>query len=271
MRRSAVVLLLVVGCSAPPPRPRLAPPLALRWEKNMLAISGEFPGKRIDILYLEAYCRSGARDVAWQKTVIPHQAEKLSDDGRSITLRDVVQGNVVVTHRITAGDGEVTFEVEAVNQGTGFVDAQWVQPCVRVGGFTGGTQQTYVEKSFVFIDGKQTFLPQARRTEEAIYKGGQLYIPAGIDRKDCNPRPHSPDVPSNDLIGCVSADGRWLFATAWQPTQELFQGVIVCLHNDFRLGGLQPGETKKARGKIYIMENDVPLLLARYDHDFGRK
>jgi hypothetical protein len=259
-------MLLLAGCAAP--GPRLAPPLKIAWEKNVLAITGDFTGKRVDIWYLEAYCRSGARDVEWKKTVIPHKAEKLSDDGRTITLRDVVEGNVVVTHRITAGDGEVSFEVEAVNQGPGTVDAQWVQPCVRVGAFTGGNQQSYVEKSFVFIDGRQTFLPKARRTEEAIYKGGQLYIPAGIERKDCNPRPHSPDVPSNDLIGCVSADNQWLFATAWTPTQELFQGVIVCLHNDFRLGGLRPGETKRARGKVYVLENDIDALLARYRRAF---
>jgi hypothetical protein len=275
LRTLALLLLLAGGsagltasCAAPSVRPLLAPPLRIAWEKNMLAITGDFPGKRIDILYLEAYCRSGARDVEWKKTVIPHQAEKLSDGGGTITLRDVVEGNVVVNHRITAGDGEVSFEVEATNQGPAYVDAQWVQPCIRLGAFTGGNQQTYVEKSFVFIDGKQTFLPKARRTEEAIYKGGQLYIPAGIERKDCNPRPHSPDVPSNDLIGCVSADNQWLFATAWTPTQELFQGVIVCLHNDFRLGGLKPGETKRARGKVYVMENDVDALLARYRRDF---
>jgi hypothetical protein len=266
VRKALSLVILVAGCSAP--QARLSPPLALAWQKNMLTISGDFPGKRIDILYLEAYCRSGARDVEWRKTVIPHQAEKLSDDGKTITLRDVVQGNVVVQHRITAGDGEVRFEVEATNEGPEDVDAQWVQPCIRVGAFTGGNQQTYVEKSFIFVNGRQTYLTQARRTEEAIYKGGQLYIPEGIKREDCNPRPHSPDVPSNDLIGCVSADGRWLFATAWTPTQELFQGVIVCLHNDFRLGGLRPGETKRARGKIYIMENDVDLLLARYHRDF---
>ena len=72
----------------------------------------------------------------------------------------------------------------------------------------------------------------------------------------------------NRLIGCVSQDNEWLWATAWEPTQELFQGVILCLHNDFRLGGLNPGETKKARGKMYIMENNVDLLLERYHRDF---
>ena len=65
-----------------------------------------------------------------------------------------------------------------------------------------------------------------------------------------------------------SKDEKWLFATAFEPYQELFQGVIVCLHADFRIGGLNPGETKKIRGKIYLMENDVSKLLTRYRRDF---
>src|SRR5262249_6313983 len=55
---------------------------------------------------------------------------------------------------------------------------------------------------------------------------------------------------------------------AFEPCQELFQGVIVCIHADFRLGGLKPKETKTARGKIYLVENDVGKLLARYRRDF---
>ena len=57
-------------------------------------------------------------------------------------------------------------------------------------------------------------------------------------------------------------------ATAWEPYQELFQGVIVCLHSDFRLGGLAPGESKRIRGKIYVVPNDVEALLKRYEADF---
>src|SRR6185436_13241956 len=87
-------------------------------------------------------------------------------------------------------------------------------------------------------------------------------------RTDVNPRPLSSLVPSNGLIGCFSGDDKLIFATAWEPYQELFQGVGRCLHSDFRLGGLQPGETKKVRGKIYIVPNDVPALLKRYQKDF---
>src|ERR1041384_6453235 len=266
MRRFCLLLLLS-SCATPPPR---GPALHLTWEKNILAISGDgIPGGKVDVWYLEAYCRSASTNRKWDLTTIPHKTEKLADTtDSSIRLRCSVQGGVEVTHTITASAGEVDFRVEAVNRGTEYVDAVWVQPCIRVGGFTGGTQKTYVDKCFIFIDGKQTFLPQAKRTEEAIYKGGQVYVPKDIDRKDVNPRPLSPDVPSNGLIGCVSADGKMLFATAWEPYQELFQGVIVCIHSDFRLGGLKPGETKRAHGKIYIMENDVDRLLARYRKDF---
>jgi hypothetical protein len=83
-----------------------------------------------------------------------------------------------------------------------------------------------------------------------------------------NPRPLSSVVPSNGLIGCVSSDGKELVATSWEPYQELFQGVIVCLHSDFRIGGLEPGESKTTRGKIYLMPADFPALEARYRSDF---
>ena len=265
--RYLAILVLLAGCAQR--QPRQQPALLLAWEKNILTVTGSFPGGKIETWYLEAFCRSGARDRQWKETTIPHTTEKISANGQEITLLHKVQGGIEVTSRITAGRGEVEFSVEAVNKGTEYIDAQWVQPCVRVGPFTGCDQKSYVPRSFIFVDGKQTFLDKARRTEEAIYKGGQLYIPPGIARADCNPRPHSPDVPSNRLIGCVSADNQWLFATAWEPTQELFQGVIICLHNDFRLGGFQPGEKKRARGKMYIMENDVPLLLERYGRDFS--
>lgn len=264
-----LALLLLVSCAGAPPR--TGAELRISWEKNYLTIHApEVPGAQFRVLYLEAYCRSGSTDRNWRLTTIPHKTEMLPDsDDRTLRLRCRVDGGVEVEHTITASKGEVAFELTAVNRGAEYVDAVWVQPCIqRLGAFTGADQQTYPAKSFIFVDGTLTFLDKAHRTEEAIYKGGQVYIPAGIDRKDANPRPHSPDVPSNGLIGCVSHDGKWIMATAWEPTQELFQGVIVCLHSDFRLGGLKPGETKRARGRIYVLENDVDALLRRYRADF---
>ena len=68
----------------------------------------------------------------------------------------------------------------------------------------------------------------------------------------------------------VSADDTMLLAMAWDQVQDLFQGIIVCIHSDFRIGGLQPGETKRLHGKLYVLGNDVDELLRRYHSDFGR-
>jgi hypothetical protein len=58
-------------------------------------------------------------------------------------------------------------------------------------------------------------------------------------------------------------------AVAWEPYQELFQGVITCLHSDFRIGGLEPGETRQIRGKLYLVNgDDVDALVQRYARDF---
>ena len=83
-----------------------------------------------------------------------------------------------------------------------------------------------------------------------------------------NTRPLSPLVPGNGLIGCFSGDEKLIFATAWEPYQELFQGVAVCLHADFRIGGLTPGQIKPIRGKIYLVDADVEALVRRYEADF---
>ncbi|MBT5379111.1 MAG: hypothetical protein HOL08_08655, partial [Opitutae bacterium] len=76
------------------------------------------------------------------------------------------------------------------------------------------------------------------------------------------------DVPDNGLIGCYSLDEKMLFATAWEPYQELFQGVGRCLHSDFRIGGLKPDQTLRIKGKIYLVENNLKALLIRYRKDF---
>jgi len=269
----AIIALAALAGLALALPPAEEPGIRLSWDKNLLSIQDpRLPKGRVEVWYLEAYCRSGSTERKWDQTVIPHRTRKVSEGagGRSLELECEVEGGVRVRHTIKAGADEVDFQVEAVNTGASYVDAVWVQPCIRVGDFTGEGQQSYISRSFIFKDGRQTFLDKTNRSEKAIYLGGQVYVPAGIDRRDMNPRPLSPDTPSNGLIGCVSADRKLILATAWEPYQELFQGVIVCIHSDFRLGGLKPGETKRARGKIYLLENDVEKLLERYRKDFPK-
>jgi hypothetical protein len=246
--------------------------LKLNWEKGMLRITGAFPGENLDIWYLEAFCRSGSTHRDWNKTTIPQKSELVSADadGKRLLLRTKVEPSVTVEHEIKAGADEVTFNLKLTNSGTESVDAQWFQPCMRVDRFTGLKQNDYHKRCFIFTKDELKRLDELPRAEEAIYKGGQVYVPEGIPIEDVNPRPISSIKPANGLIGCFSADDKWLLATAWDNTQELFQGVIVCIHNDPRIGGLKPGETKELHGKVYILPNKPDELLKRYRADFGK-
>jgi len=246
-------------------------PLNLSWTNNMLRISGpQVPGEYVEIWYLEAFCRSGSTHRKWDQTTIPHKTELLEATPHKLRLRTKVEPSVIVDHVITAKSDEVDFQDSVRNEGSEFVDVQWFQPCVRLARFTGAKQADYIEKSFIFTKDGLQLLSKLPRTEEAIYRGGQVYVPEGIPMEDVNPRPISTIKPANNLIGAFSADDKKLFATACDQTQELFQGVAVCLHNDPRIGGLKPKETRKLRAKVYILNNDPEALLKRYKADFGR-
>jgi hypothetical protein len=245
--------------------------MRLSWEKNILTISGpDLPGREIKILYIEAYCRPGATNRKWEQTVIGHKTRVVSEaeDGRSLVLECTLSDGVKVRHEIRAGTDEVEFRLTATNPTDKASEAQWAQPCVRVDAFTGGDRNNYLEKCFVFLDGKLSRMPTRNWATKALYTPGQVWCPRGVNRADVNPRPLSDAVTDNGLIGCFSADEKTVLAIAFEPYQELFQGVAACIHSDFRIGGLAPGDTKKLRGKIYIVPADVEALLRRYRKDF---
>jgi hypothetical protein len=249
--------------------------LKLSWDNNMLTIHGKhLPGGAVKVWYLEAFCRPGSTNRDWKETVIPHQTRliRASDDGRSLALRSTLADGVVVDHEIQAGTDDVSFRLVATNPTAETSQAHWAQPCIRVDAFTGvkaeRASEEYLPRCFVCVDGRPTRLPAQPWATQALYTPGQVWCPKNVDRRDVNPRPLSSIVPSNGLIGCYSADETMILATAWEPYQELFQGVIVCLHSDFRIGGLRPGETKQIRGKIYLTNADIDALLTRYRKDF---
>jgi hypothetical protein len=250
--------------------------LTLSWAENLLRIRGEqVPGGEVEVWYLEAYCRPGSTDRDWGETVIGHRTELVSasDDGRELRLRCRLTDGVEVAHTIVAGEGEVDFRLEAHNPTDQPSQAHWAQPCMRVDRFTGfprtrGAAEDYLPKSFIFVDGQPARLPTQPWATEARYTPGQVWCPRNVPREDVNPRPLSSIVPSSGLIGCYSADEKLILAMAWEPYQELFQGVISCLHSDFRIGGLKPGETKNVRGKIYLVPADMDALVERYQRDF---
>jgi hypothetical protein len=243
----------------------------IAWKENMLAVTGKnIHGDELMIWYLEAYCRPGSTDRDWSRTTIGHRTELISAEPsrKRLRLKCTLDDGVTVEHDIESVENGVEFRLSAHNPTDIASQAHWAQPCMRVDRFTGGTQQTYLAKSFVFYDGKLTRMPTPDWATTARYTPGQVWAAPGVDRNDVNPRPLSGTTPSNGLIGCFSRDERAIVAMAWEPYQELFQGVIVCLHADFRIGGLAPGETKKILGKIYLIEADVSALLDAYRKDF---
>ncbi len=246
--------------------------LTLQWANNHLIISGEnLPGKQMDILYLEAFCKTGSTNREWDATTIPHTTELISDEdnGRHIKLRTTVQPNIEVLHDIRAGNDDIEFNLILTNKGDKAEDMDWFQPCIRVNQFTNREQDDYISRCFIFTKNGLTTLDKTNRAHNGYYKGGQTYVPPGINLNDVNPRPISPDQPVNGLIGCFSDDNKHLMATAWDHYQELFQGIYVCIHSDPRVGGLKPGETKRLRGKLYFLENTPGVLLKRYKKDFS--
>jgi len=248
-----------------------SPALSLAWTNNLLTISGpNLPGGPLEIWYLEAFCRKGATDRDWNKTTLPHKTRLISAEPYHLRLLTTVEPNVEMRHEIRARSDEVEFQFELENHVDQPVDLDWFEPaCIRVGRFTGLDQTNYISKSFIFTDRGLTTMDKTSRREKALYLGGQLYVPKGIDLKDINPRPISPDQPVNGLIGCFSADNQFLLATASDSTHELFQGVYVCLHSDPHVGGLAAHEIKRFRAKIYLLRNDPDELLKRYRKDFG--
>ena len=275
-----LILILIPSAQAAPE------PLQLSWTNNMLTIAAPWiPGEKIEVWHMEAFCRPGSTKRDWHETTIPHKTTLVSASKKRdhLTLSTVIEPLIHCEHEIRSTADEVTFTYKLKNPGVSAADIEWFQPaCIRLAKFSGLDQANYIKRSFIFAranengevyrDGEPrlVYLDKLPRTEEAVYRGGQVYVPKEINLDDVNPRPISTIKPANGLIGCVSADENYLLATASNPTHELFQGVIVCLHSDPRIGGLKPGQSKTIRQKIYILKNDPDELLKRYRRDFGR-
>src|SRR6516164_4475922 len=148
------VLILAPLDSAPARASAESAPLTLSWADNFLTIHGaHLPDGQVRVQYLEAYCRPGSTDRGWRQTVIPHKTKLVSrsGDGRSLELRCTLADGVVVRHEITAGAEEITFRVTATNPTDKASEADWAQPCIRVGTFTGRGQNDYLPLCFIFL------------------------------------------------------------------------------------------------------------------------
>lgn len=245
---------------------------SLSWTNNLLIFHDErLPGGQLDIWYLEAFLRPGAHGRDWGQTVIRHRTQLVatSRDGRELRFRTEVEPSVEVIHAVGIVDDGLDLEFMLTNRGTNSAPVQWFQPaCIRVAAFTGRGQRDYTARSFVYTTNGLTSLDRLQRATQALYLGGQVFLPPWTLPADANPRPLAANLLTNGLIGCVSADNRWILATASDRTHELFEGVYVCLHSDPLIGGLKAGEQRRIRQKLYLVPNDPEALLKRYQRDF---
>ena len=270
-------ILSVWGCSSQLPALAVAAPaetgLRLSWEQKnnngYVVIDGDHLPGRIKVWYIELYMRPGSH-ASYPDGVIRHTTRPVQADAQNqwLKLRCDLDDGVVVEHKITVDGDVVRFDVTASNRTSNPSDVAWGAPCIIVDEFTGSDKFSYLPQCFVFLDNELARLPVEPWATEAVETPGQVWCPAHVDRRDVEPHPLSELVVSNGLIGCFSKDENLILATAWQPWQNLFQGIIACLHSDFRINGLQPGETKKIRGAIYVTTDKIPQLLRRYEHDF---
>src|SRR5207248_794335 len=151
----------------------------------------------------------------WGKTIFRHKTSLLSADPHRLRFRTMIGPDVEVLHEVHAGKEDIDLRFELKNHGKQAVDVEWFQPaCIRVAEFTGSNQTNYIQRSFIFTEKGLTTLGKTQRREDALYRGGQVYVPRKVNLEDVNPRPISADQPVNGLIGCFSADGKYLLATA---------------------------------------------------------
>ena len=273
--RPTLLLVLLFGLLVPGSNGRAdSPATHLTWTNNLLVVrDARLPGGSLEVFYLEAFCLPGGHQRNWGQTRIPHQTTLLNatTDGSELRFRSTIGPDTEVLHEVRTGRHGTLVEMDFLitHRGTQPWPIQWFQPaCIRVDRFTGASQSNYTARSFVFTRSGRTPLDALRRTTNALYPGGQVFLPDWIEERDANPRPVALDRITNGIIGAVTADGSSLLAIASDRTFELFEGVYVCLHSDPWIGGLQPGESRRIRQKIYLLPNDTQQLLRRYAEDF---
>jgi hypothetical protein len=100
----------------------------------------------------------------------------------------------------------------------------------------------------------------------------QMYLPK-LAPTDIRAKPnewadYSPDRYTLPIIGAVSRDGKYLSAMTAGAENMMCQAWHDCMHNNARWLPTD-GETGKSwHVRIYVMQNDPDVLVARFKHDF---
>src|SRR5262245_26318704 len=99
--------------------PAAESPFTLSWTNNLLTISNaNLPGGKIDIWYLEAFCRKGSTHQDWGKTTLPHKTSLMSAASHRLDFRTTVEPSVEVIHSVVALKDAIEFTYVLANNGT---------------------------------------------------------------------------------------------------------------------------------------------------------
>ena len=184
--------------------------MTLSWKDNYLTIHGDqLPGGNLRVHYLEAYCRDGSTDRNWDETVIAHRTELIAGapDGKVLELQCTLNDGVVVDHQITTRQIDnrtdaVDFRLVASNPTCEESRAHWAQPCIRVGDFTGHSQENYL----LFCVRQWPFNPPSDAT---LGRQGSLRARPGLLSGTC--RSQRSQSSATQLAGPVQRLDRLLF------------------------------------------------------------
>src|SRR2546427_12116242 len=89
---------------------KAAPGFTVAWTNNLLTlVHPDLPGGRLEVLYLEAFCRQGARTQDWRQTTLPHHTQLLSAsrDGRRLRFLTRVPPDGDVSRDVKAQKDEI--------------------------------------------------------------------------------------------------------------------------------------------------------------------
>src|SRR5438445_10055579 len=99
--------------------------LTLSWTNNLLTVSSSaLPTGKLEIWYLEAFCRKGSTHRDWNQTVLPHKTRLILAEPRHLRFQTDVEPNVEVSHEVIAREDEIEFQFELRNRGKSDIDRE---------------------------------------------------------------------------------------------------------------------------------------------------
>ena len=152
--------------------------------------------------------------------------------------------------------------------------AHWAQPCIRVDRYAGVKTRARRRRPTCPAASSTSTAGRSRMPTTPWATTARLHARAGLVPRGRQPRRRQPpaaelDRPVQRADRLLLGRRQELLATAWEPYQELFQGVIVCLHSDFRIGGLKPGAVQDDPGQDLPDAGRSPgARWRRYRRDF---